>query len=384
MRIAIINITAGGISGGYREYLQNVLPRMAARPDVEAILCAYPEMLSVQEWFESLPNVEFVRCRPFRFLRHKVSNELRQHLKRFRPDVVFVPVERFFKFAGVPNVNMVQNMEPFVNIDGNSLRERARNWLRRLDARKALKRSNRIIAPSEYVRDFLLHALDVPGGKIGLVYHGVDLPENKDVHRPDIIPKGWEGRFLFTAGSIRPARGLEDIFWALKHLNDESRDISGLVIAGSTTPGMRRYRKQLAKWAKKDDISSKVCWAGSLNRWKMAWCYKNSRVFVMTSRVESFGMVAGEAMSYGCICVAADNPCLPEIFSDAAIFYPPKKPQILAKRIQEVLHWPEEKRQEMRERALARASQFSWDKCVEETVAELQKAIDDFKKYKKG
>jgi len=99
MRIAIINMTAGGMSGGYRKYLQNVLPRMAAHPDVEAILCASPEILNIQDWFEPLPNVEFVRCPSLRFLRHKGSNELRHHLKRFRPDVIFVPVERFLRFA---------------------------------------------------------------------------------------------------------------------------------------------------------------------------------------------------------------------------------------------------------------------------------------------
>jgi len=270
-----------------------------------------------------------------------------------------------------------------VDIKGNPLRERFRNWLRRLDAKKAFKKSNRIIAPSEYVRDFLLHNLNVRGGKIGLVYHGVDLPENKDAHRPDIIPKGWDGRFLFAAGSIRPARGLEDILGALKYLNNKSWDISGLVIAGSTTPGMEGYRKHLDKWAQKNDISSKVCWAGSLNRREMAWCYENCQAFVMTSRVESFGMVAGEAMSHGSICVAADSPCLPEIFDDAAVFYPAKKPQILAKRVQEVLHWTEEKKKKMRQRALTRASQFSWDKCVERTVEELRRAINDFGKKKR-
>jgi len=382
MRIAIINMTAGGMSGGYRKYLQNVLPRMAAHPDIESILCALPESLNVRDWFGPLPNVEFVRYQPFRFLRHKVSSELRHYLKRFHPDVIFIPVERFFEFEGVPIVNMIQNMEPFVSIDGNPLRERSRNWLRRLDARKALKRSNRIIAPSEYVRDFLLHNLKMSSGKIGLVYHGVDLPENKDAHRPDIIPKGWDGRFLFAAGSIRPARGLEDILGAMIYLNNNPRDISGLVIAGSTTPGMEGYRKHLDKWAQKNDISSKVCWAGSLNRREMAWCYENCQAFVMTSRVESFGMVTVEAMSHESICVAADNHCLPEIFDDAAIFYPPKKPQILAERVQEVLHWTEEKKQKMRQRALTRASQFSWDRCAERTVEELRKAIDEFRKEK--
>ena len=384
MRLAIINMTSGGMSGGYRKYLQNVLPRMAAHPDVEAILCVSPEVLSVQDWFGPLSNVEFVRCQPFRFLRHKVSSELRHYLKRFHPDVIFIPVERFFEFEGIPIANVIQNMEPFVAIDGNPLNERFRNRFRRLVGRRALKKSTRVIAISRHVRNFLIQDLNIPNDRIGLVYHGVDLPENKDVHRPNIIPKGWDGRFLFTAGSIRPARGLEDILGALKQLGNKSLDISGLVIAGSTTPGMERYQKQLAKWARGNDISSKICWAGSLKEKEMTWCYQNCSIFVMTSRVEACPNIALEAMAHGTICISADNPPLPEIFGDTAGFYPPEKPQILAKRIQEVLHWTEERKQEMRQRALTRASQFSWDKCAERTVEELRKAIDDFKKCKNG
>jgi len=369
------------MSGGYRKYLQNVLPRMAAHPDVEAMLCASPGLLNVQDWVGSLPNVEFVKCQPFRLLRHKVNSKLEQHLRRFRPDVIFVPTGRFLDFEGFPVVNMIRNMEPFVSIDGNPPSERLKNLFRKIDAKKTVKRADRIIAPSEYVQNFLINNLNIDNDKISLVYYGINLPKN--IYRPGIIPKEWDGRFLFTAGSIRPARGLEDILRALKQLNNKSLDISGLVIAGSTTPGMERYQKQLAKWTQKNGISSKVCWAGSLNEKEMAWCYKNCQAFVMTSRVESFGMVAVEAMSHGSICVAADSPCLPEVFDGAAVFYPPKEPQILARRIQEVLHWPEEKKQEMRQRALTRASQFSWDKCVERTVEELQKAINDFKKCRK-
>lgn len=52
MRIAIVNLTAGGMSGGYRKFLRNVIPRMAKHEDVEAILCASPDSIGVQDWFD--------------------------------------------------------------------------------------------------------------------------------------------------------------------------------------------------------------------------------------------------------------------------------------------------------------------------------------------
>lgn len=51
MRVAILNLTGGGISGGYRKYLQNVIPRMAKDLAIEEILCASPSSIDIQSWF---------------------------------------------------------------------------------------------------------------------------------------------------------------------------------------------------------------------------------------------------------------------------------------------------------------------------------------------
>ena len=73
--------------------------------------------------------------------------------------------------------------------------------------------------------------------------------------------------------------------------------------------------------------------AGNLSEKEMSWCYKNCKMFVMTSRVESFGIIAGEAMAHGYICISVDNPCLPEIFRVAAVYYLPRKGKLLAEAI---------------------------------------------------
>lgn len=379
MRIAIINLTGGGMSGGYKKYLQNVLPRMSAHCDVEAMLCAAPESLDVQSWFKPLPKVEFVGCRPYHLMGYSNDLELSLRLQAFSPNVIFVPVERYFRFDKVPIVNMLQNMEPFVsNIGNNSFKENLQLWFRNVDAKRAIKKSNRVIAVSGFVRDFMIDNWKIQSDRIGVVYHGIELPKNEGgkEQRPALVPNDWEGQFLFSAGSIRPARGLEDALYALKYLFDRSSAIAGLVIAGETTSGMMKYKKQLDDWVRTHNLSSKVCWAGNLSDNEMAWCYQNCRLFVMTSRVESFGMIAGEAMASGCICISADNPCLPEIFGNAAVYYPPKDGKALADVIQTVLIWDDAQQKQMSERARKRAAEFSWDVCAEKTVEELAMAVE--------
>ncbi len=125
MRIAIVNLTGGRMSGGYCKYLHSVIPRMAKRDDVEAILCTTSDSIGVQDWFDPMPSVKFVSCKPFRFLLPPRDAELLRRLEKFSPDVIFVPVGRAFNFKNVPIVSMIQNVEPFVNnIDGNPVSER--------------------------------------------------------------------------------------------------------------------------------------------------------------------------------------------------------------------------------------------------------------------
>jgi glycosyltransferase involved in cell wall biosynthesis len=381
MKIAIINITGGGMSGGYRKYLQNVIPLMTKHDDVEAILCVMPKSIDVQNWFDPIPNINFVTCRPFRFLHHRFDSQLHIHLEEFSPDVIFVPVERSFRFRNVPVINMIQNMEPFVvSSDGNTIGERFRQWVQYVDGRRAIKKSDGVIVLSRFVSGFLETKWKIPMEKIGLVYHGIDASINGDCIRPYVIPKGWDGHFIFTAGSIRPARGLEDLFFAMKQLSDQGERLVRLVIAGESGRRMDRYQKKLKDWVQKNNLSDRICWAGSMNENEMAWCYQNCSAFVMTSRVESFGMIAGEAMSYGCICISADNPCLPELFGDAALYYPPKDYQSLAEVIKSVLLWDYSRRKISSEKARKRVAEFSWDVCAEKTITILSKAVEEYKK----
>ena len=174
MRVAVINLTGGGISGGYRKYLCNVLPRMAKHDTVETVLCVTPDSIGVQDWFDPMPNVRFMNCKPFRFLSLHRDIKLLQELERFSPDVIFIPVERAFHFKNVPVVNMIQNMEPFVtNIDGNSISERFRQWVQYVDARRAIRNAERVIALSKFVSDFLETRWRIANGKIGIIHHGI-------------------------------------------------------------------------------------------------------------------------------------------------------------------------------------------------------------------
>ena len=376
MRIAIINLTAGGMSGGYKKYLRNMIPLMARDAKVESILCASPANLKVHTWFQPYDNVKFANCLPYNLF-HRGDPVLKRELEKFSPDVIFLPIERYLSFNNVPVVNMIQNMLPMVSVSNNPFHEKIRNYVQRYIAKMSVRKVQRVIAISNYVREYLIYKWGVNDELIGVVYHGVDQPAEKGHKRVAGIPSAWENMFLFTAGSIDPYRGLEDIIFAINLLNSRGIRVP-LVIAGNARPSMSNYHNKLKDMITKMNLNPYIYWTGFLDEKEMSWCYTNCKAFIMTSRVESFGMIAGEAMAHGCVCVSADNPCLPEIFGSAALYYKPKDYHALANAIMEVLSWDEAKRKQMSDRARRRAAQFSWEVCAQKTVDQLQLAIEEY------
>jgi len=88
---------AGAFGGGYRSYLHNILPRLDVHSEVEKVLCVSPRRLHVRDWLGDIPNVSFLGCKPLSLLRCNLEHDLRGHLERFSPDVLFLPTERYFE-----------------------------------------------------------------------------------------------------------------------------------------------------------------------------------------------------------------------------------------------------------------------------------------------
>jgi glycosyltransferase involved in cell wall biosynthesis len=368
--VALVNLTSGGLSGGYKKYLERMLPLLRSSPSISRLEVLSPRGLEVPAdgahgaW--SWPENDGVAG-------YRV---LKAELARRRPDVVFVPSARLIR-TPFPSVVMVRNMEPLVApFRGNSPRDAFRNVGRRVVARASCNRATRVIAVSAFVRDFLVDHWGVTPAKVGIVPHGVEtsLPRISWV-KPKAIKSSAHRPLIFAAGSIRPARGLEDLLGALPHLR--SAGIDPLVVIGGATSGDgQAYQKRLEAAIDKDGHGDSVVWAGSLSQQEMAWCYGNCNVFVMTSRVEACPNTALEALTYGCLCIATTERPMPETFVDAATYYGAGDSERLADQIARAFRLSTAEKTAAGRRAVERANHFTWESTVIATIQQLQLAAD--------
>jgi glycosyltransferase involved in cell wall biosynthesis len=374
MKIAIVNVTGGGLSYGYLNYLSEVLPRMLSHPRLHQLYVYLPPGFS--KYFANMLPSEYLRQLPGGF---RGRRQLRLDISRISPDVVFFPGNQWLNLGRIPSVSMVQSMLPMVlPYGGNGWLDIAKNLVRARLTRTACERANRVIAISNYVKEFLIDHWHIAPGRIGMVYHGVNPPPVAETLR---IPAGifpdWSGTFLFTAGSMHPYRALDDVINAMAVL--ASRGIRPpLVIAGGVDldPSQLPYLLGMKKLAIKLGVDSQIAWVGHLDRAEMSWCYSHCQMFLMTSRVEACPNIALEAMSHGAFCLAADNPPLPEFFQKAAIYYRPKSGEALAETICEGLAYSPEAAGVLRLRARERARDFTWEETTERTVHEFELAAN--------
>jgi glycosyltransferase involved in cell wall biosynthesis len=101
--------------------------------------------------------------------------------------------------------------------------------------------------------------------------------------------------------------------------------------------------------------------------------YSLARALVFPSRYESFGIPIVEAMASGCPVVTATTSACPEVAGDAALLVDPDDVEGLAVAIQRV-SLDDALREDLRQRGLRRAVEFSWSASASTLLAELEAA----------
>ena len=382
MRLAILNTTAGGLSSGHIKYLHKIIPHLLNNKEVSRLFVALPVSADFNNWQTLYPSIEWAALKPSIFRLSGIDINIKERIMNFSPDVIFIPTSRFWRIKGIPTVNMVQNMQPMANLKTNNFLNKFKLKLQYEITRHAVIKANRVIAVSEYVKQFLISKWNLPIDKIAMIYYGCDIKtgEHIDNNPPLSLPKELnKDAFLFTAGSICDYRGLEDIINALGYLKNKNTIIPDVLIAGKVLPLMYTYEHNLKKSIEKNGISEKIHWLGKLQEDEMRWCYDHCALFLMTSRVEACPNIALEAMSHACLCISTKNPPMPEFFKDLAVYYNAGDGIGLADAINAVLGWANIRKLEIARQVKECAAGFSWQKTVEDTIKEFKLVIKSSK-----
>jgi glycosyltransferase involved in cell wall biosynthesis len=240
----------------------------------------------------------------------------------------------------------------------------------------AARRSTRVIAISDSTRRDLVELLRLPAGRIDVVPQGLGavrrLPEATDetgIGVPAALSAQatrarfglGERRVLLTLSAKRPHKNLLALVGALARIPPERRPV--LVLPGYPTWHEAELRARAAALG----VLADVRFEGWLSEGEVEGLWALASAFVYPSLYEGFGLPVLEAMARGVPVACADGSSLPEVAGDAALLFDPRSEPAIAQAVERLLGDPALAR-DLRERGLARARLFSWERTARLTL----------------
>jgi glycosyltransferase involved in cell wall biosynthesis len=183
---------------------------------------------------------------------------------------------------------------------------------------------------------------------------------------------GLSRPYILYVGSLQPRKNLLRLLDAYHELLTGSPRWS-LVIVGATS-----YWKStpVAEKVANLGLQEQVKFTGYLPDKDLPALYNAASLFCFPSLYEGFGLPVLEAMACGAPVVASNISSLPEVAGDAAILVNPKDVHQIALAMRQILE-DAHLAQELRERGLRRAAQFTWEQTARQTIAVYEQVLGE-------
>lgn len=230
----------------------------------------------------------------------------------------------------------------------------------------AIKRSNQIIAVSESTKNEVKEYFHVKDEKIKVVYEGYN--NSYKVLDREEAQKNVKDKFNITkpyllyVGVWRRYKNLPALANVFDRLVESGLDVE-LVLAGEPDPFYPEIKAQIMGIKHNDRIKA----VGRVSDEDLNYLYNGSRIFVLPSLAEGFGLTALEAGACGVPVVCSDIPTLREVMGQGAEFFDPYNEDNMFDVIDNVIS-NENRLEELANAALARSKHFSWAKAATETI----------------
>lgn len=220
-----------------------------------------------------------------------------------------------------------------------------------------LRRSLATIAISRATRRDVIDTFGLPPERVHVVYEGFD-PGTFAPALPPNVAAAAETRFLLYAGTLDPHKNLAFALKVFARLRAEGRPLKFRLVGRQPAD---RVAALLA--AVPPDTRRDVRFEGFVSDARLADLMRGCAAFMFPSRNEGFGLAPVEAMACGAPVIAAAAGSLPEVVGEGGVLLDPDDVDGWTRHVGRVLDEPDYAR-ELRARALARASLFSWDRAA--------------------
>ena len=290
------------------------------------------------------------------------SDQLKGKIDLFHSTDHFIP-----RIKSVPHVATLMDVIPLSNPEWmlhrfrktkNAIWKQSTHW------------PDHVITISEYSKSQLVEYLGLSSEHISVSYLGVDRRYYERLDRETIqaclTKHGLSEQFFLFVGTLQPRKNLGKLVSAHLMLPTEVRRAFQLVIVGREGWGDINWNTLLGR--------EHIHWLQHVSDVEKRALMQAGTAMVFPSLAEGFGLPVIEAFASELPVIASNTTAIPEVAGDAALLVNPEDVGMMSEAMLALaLH--ESRRQDMKQKGLARAATFTWEACAEATLRAYQKVL---------
>jgi glycosyltransferase involved in cell wall biosynthesis len=285
-------------------------------------------------------------------------------MREDRPDLIHVQYTaplftRIPIVVTVHDVSFIEHPEYFTALRRAQLR---------LTVARSVKQAAHIITVSEFSRDAILRAYDIPSEKVSAIPNAAN-PEFRVIGR-ERAQKAVHDRlrfdapFVLSVGDLQPRKNQIGLIAAFsKLLTNHPQLKHHLVLTGKET----WFTPKVREAARSCGFASRIHFTGFVSDGELMELYNACDCFVFPSFYEGFGLPILEAMACGRAVACSNTSAMPEVADGAGILFNPHQIEEIARALRDVL-LDAELRGRMERLGLQRAATFTWKKSARATL----------------
>ena len=292
-------------------------------------------------------------------------------------DVLFVPGGNARPGGFHPLVTMSRNMLPFAWPElrryGASYMT-ARLLLLRFGQSRTFAHADGLIFLTGYARQAVGRVARLPA-RVTVIPHGVE-------ERFRLAPR--PARPLAECSAERPLRALYvSIVDVYKHQDHVARAVHALRAEGlplaidfvgpAYAPALARFQATLGEL---DPSGHALRYVGAMPFAKLHELYADAELFVFASSCENMPNVLLEGMAAGLPIACSNRGPMPEVLGGAGVLFDPERPAEIAAALRRLAE-DAALRSRLAAAASARAREFSWQRCAEDTLAFIARVANE-------
>jgi glycosyltransferase involved in cell wall biosynthesis len=267
-------------------------------------------------------------------------------------------------YRGRPSVTMSRDMLSYEPGEMNRYFP-SRMWLRLLALRYvqawSLTGSDGAIFLTRYAAD-VIQRMTGPIPRVAIIPHGIGPEFRRTPAASECTPL----RCLYVSQS-EPYKHQWHVVRAIAELRRRGHALTLTLAGGGSGKAHRRLQDEIGR---SDPHGQFVTQIGFVKQRALPALLADADLFVFASSCENMPNTLVEGMASGLPIACSNRGPMPEVLSDAGVYFDPENPDSIASAVETLVVDPA-RRADIAQRAATLARDFSWERCARETWAFL-------------